>query len=65
VGLANRAAPPGPISAAGFCLGALGAGERDQFKALNIADLSHAEALAAKRLAEAVQYRSLDRSYWS
>lgn len=33
--------------------------------ARTIADLDAAESVAAKHLAEAVQYRSLDRSYWS
>ncbi len=33
--------------------------------ARTIADLDHAETVSAKHLAEAVQYRSLDRSYWS
>src|SRR5712675_2065133 len=33
--------------------------------ARTIADLDHAESVTAKHLAEAVQYRSLDRSYWS
>ena len=33
--------------------------------ARTIAELDHAEAVTAKHLAEAVQYRSLDRSYWS
>jgi magnesium chelatase family protein len=33
--------------------------------ARTIADLDHTESVTAKHLAEAVQYRSLDRSYWS
>ena len=33
--------------------------------ARTVADLDHSESVTAKHLAEAVQYRSLDRSYWS
>ena len=33
--------------------------------ARTIADLDASEAVSAKHLVEAVQYRSLDRSYWS
>ncbi len=32
--------------------------------ARTVADLDHAEAVSSKHLAEAVQYRSLDRTYW-
>jgi magnesium chelatase family protein len=33
--------------------------------ARTVADLDGAERVCAKHLAEAIQYRSLDRSYWS
>jgi len=33
--------------------------------ARTIADMDQSSAVSAKHLAEAVQYRSLDRNYWS
>lgn len=33
--------------------------------ARTIADLDHTDRVSAKHLAEAVQYRSLDRNYWN
>jgi magnesium chelatase family protein len=32
--------------------------------ARTVADLDHAECVSSKHLADAVQYRSLDRNYW-
>ena len=32
--------------------------------ARTVADLDHAQDISSKHLAEAVQYRSLDRNYW-
>lgn len=33
--------------------------------ARTIADLGHAQSVSAKHLAEAVQFRNLDRNYWN
>ena len=33
--------------------------------ARTVADLGHSPAVSAKHVAEAVQYRSLDRNYWT